>query len=96
MPNAAAIKRLLSYYQSPMFDDDFCRNMLAGGDKAAKYLQHFVDQMNERFATDGYVPTADDIVLQSLFLDGSLSVDDLLGIARSFGITSTTDRDDFR
>lgn len=92
MPDAAAIHRLLSYYQSPMFDDDFRRRMLAGGDKAAKYLQHLVDQMNEKFTTEGYVPTADDIALQSLFLDGCLSVDDLLEIARSFGTAGVVPR----
>lgn len=89
MPDAAAIRRLLSYYQSPMFDDDFRRKMLAGGDKAEKYLQHLVEKMNEQFTIEGYIPTADDIALQSLFLDGSLSVDDLLEIARSFGTAGT-------
>jgi len=88
MPNAAAINRLLSYYQSSMFDDDFRRRMAAGGDKADAYLNHLVDLMNEKFSVEGYTPTADDIALQCLFLDGTLGVDDLLEIARSFGVTS--------
>lgn len=88
MPDAAAINRLLSYYQSSMFDDDFRRKMAVGGDKADAYLKHLVDLMKEKFSADGYSPTADDIALQCLFLDGTLGVDDLLEIARSFGVTS--------
>lgn len=85
MPSDASIPRLLSYYHSSMFDDDFRRQMLAGGKAAAKYRQHLVDNMNENFAVEGYVPTAEDLALQKLFLDGSVSGEQLLEIARDFG-----------
>lgn len=68
-----------------MFDDDFRRQMLAGGKAAAKYRQHLVDNMNENFAVEGYIPTAEDLALQKLFLEGSVSVEQLLEIARDFG-----------
>jgi hypothetical protein len=71
-----------------MFDDDFRQRMDAGGDKADRYLKHMVDLMNEKFTLEGYIPTADDIALQSPFLDGTLGVDGLLEIARSFGVAS--------
>jgi len=72
-----------------MFDDDFRRIMAAGGDKAEKYLKHMVDMMNERFTLESYAPTADDIALQNIFLDGTIGVDDLLEIARSFCVNTT-------
>ena len=85
MPSDASVPRLLSYYHSSMFEDDFRRQMRAGGKTAAKYRQHLVDNMNENFAVKGYVPTAEDIALQKLFLEGCVSVEQLLEIARNFG-----------
>lgn len=94
MPDAAALSRLLSYYRSPMFDEDFRRIMLAGGAEAATYRQHMVTKMNEKFASEGYVPTPEDLLVQTLFVEGGLDSDELLKTARDFGQSSVAGNKD--
>jgi hypothetical protein len=72
------VQRLIAYYQSPAFAADHAILMERRPLAALQQRQTIIANLNANFATEGIAPTAAQLADQERFVDGTLSMPDML------------------
>lgn len=73
-----SVRRLIAYYESPMFIEDFKRLSEASPLEATIRRWSITDRLNANLAAEGIKPTEEEYRIQQAFAAGEMSMDEML------------------
>lgn len=89
MPAIAALKRLVSYYQSQQFADDLARQIVQDPQRAKVYRQHIIDLLNASENNDPAIMSEVTSQEQERFVNADMPIADLIFQARLYTLRWT-------